>query len=124
MSAFRREYLEARGAEPLVILDLGSQGPQRLPLRVVPVCAAIHNPQVVGAEVRADCLADGIAVLGAYDEHDPVHAHDLEDGLHRPGEDGNPVHGQQDLVDVSTDPGAGPGREELIEGWDASRTVG
>ena len=37
----------------LAALDVGGQRPQRLPLRVVPLRAAVDDPQVVRAEVRA-----------------------------------------------------------------------
>ena len=71
----------------LVVLDVGGQHLQCLPLGVVPLGAAVDDPQVVGAEVRGDRLGDRVAVLGPYDEHDPVHPRDVEDGAHRAGQD-------------------------------------
>ena len=82
----------------LVVLDVVGEDPQRLPLRVVSLLAAVDDPEVVGAEVRGDRLGDRVPVLAAYDEDDAVHARDVEDGAHRAGQDRDPVEREQHLV--------------------------
>ena len=101
----------------LAVVDVRGQDPQRLPLRVVPLLASVDDPEVVRAEVRGHGLGDGVPVLGAYDEHDPVHALDVEDRAHRPGQDRDSVEGEQhlvdgDLVDGRRDPGPGARRQD------------